>query len=413
MVSPREPGTERARPADTTPATPRRLDRRGLIGIAGLGAVAATAAASGGVQYALDRSAGGGGVGGTPPRMTVLRNERRALAPGSWFYTDIGPEHPALILAGPEGAPQWLQTGEGSYCDFRLQTYRGEPVLAFWETPDTEPEPYGPGRCVVLGLDRREVASFGEIDGAYPDEHELLLTPQGTALTTSYVRTTADLTSIGGASRAVVVDSMAQEVDLRTGRLLHRWSALDHVDLTESFAGFPGNPADPYDFFHINAIEPCPDGTWLVSARYTWAVYRIDPDSGRVLWRLGGKRSDFTMPWAARFAYQHDIRREPSGRLRMFDNGTEGIAYVQQDSRILWLDLDERRRTATVARELRHPDRISGHAMGNAQVMDNGNVVVGWGTANRISEFTAGGELVFDAALPGTTYRAYKAVLPA
>jgi hypothetical protein len=48
--------------------------------------------------------------------------------------------------------------------------------------------------------------------------------------------------------------------------------------------------------------------------------------------------------------------------------------------------------------------------MGNAQLLPNGNLVVGWGTAKRISEFGADNTLVFDAELPNMTYRCFRAV---
>jgi hypothetical protein len=48
--------------------------------------------------------------------------------------------------------------------------------------------------------------------------------------------------------------------------------------------------------------------------------------------------------------------------------------------------------------------------MGNAQVLPNGNVVVGWGALPHLTEFHRGGGVRFDARLPrgGMTYRAYR-----
>ena len=48
--------------------------------------------------------------------------------------------------------------------------------------------------------------------------------------------------------------------------------------------------------------------------------------------------------------------------------------------------------------------------MGNAQRLDNGNLFVGWGTAQRISEFSDDGTLLFDATLPDVSYRAFRQV---
>jgi hypothetical protein len=46
---------------------------------------------------------------------------------------------------------------------------------------------------------------------------------------------------------------------------------------------------------HINSIELDADGNFFISARNTWGIYKIDRGSGEVIWRLGGKRSDFAI----------------------------------------------------------------------------------------------------------------------
>ena len=48
--------------------------------------------------------------------------------------------------------------------------------------------------------------------------------------------------------------------------------------------------------------------------------------------------------------------------------------------------------------------------MGSVQQLPNGNVVVGWGTANNFSEYTPSGHLVFNGGFPPATnsYRAYR-----
>ena len=94
----------------------------------------------------------------------------------------------------------------------------------------------------------------------------------------------------------------------------------------------------------------------------------------------------------------------------MFDNGTDGTVAVTPQSQILWFRLDELAATATLVRRFTHPQKVSAEAMGNAQRLDNGNVMVGWGTAKRITEFDPDGTVVFDATLPDVTYRAYKSV---
>ena len=97
---------------------------------------------------------------------------------------------------------------------------------------------------------------------------------------------------------------MFQEIDVATGKMLFTWHSLGHIRLAESEAALPPNSGKgstaPYDYFHINSVEKLPNGDYLISARNTWGVYEISGKTGKVVWRLGGKKSDFEMGRGAR-----------------------------------------------------------------------------------------------------------------
>ena len=58
----------------------------------------------------------------------------------------------------------------------------------------------------------------------------------------------------------------------------------------------PVNPANTWDYFHVNAITIDPtDNNLVISSRNTSACYKVDRKTGRVIWKLGGKHSDFRM----------------------------------------------------------------------------------------------------------------------
>jgi hypothetical protein len=159
-----------------------------------------------------------------------------------------------------------------------------------------------------------------------------------------------------------------------------------------------------WDFFHINSVDLDTDGNLLVSSRSTHTVYKIDR-SGDILWRLGGKGSDFSMGPGSTFAWQHDARRQPDGTLTVFDNGA--TPAVESLSRGLVLDVDEQAMTATLLRQYTHPKILAG-SQGSIQPLPNGNVFVGWGEVPHVSEFHRSGRLLFDAIL-GTDYQSYRA----
>jgi hypothetical protein len=147
----------------------------------------------------------------------------------------------------------------------------------------------------------------------------------------------------------------------------------------------------------------------LIDARNTWAAYDVDARSGQVRWRLGGKRSSFTLGAGARTAYQHDARRQADGTITFFDNGATPAVHPQ--SRGLELRLDQAAGTASVVREAVHPGKaLVAGSQGNLQALANGNWMVGWGEAPYVSEFSPSGALLFDAHLPSTyeSYRAYR-----
>src|SRR5207302_2224764 len=105
---------------------------------------------------------------------------------------------------------------------------------------------------------------------------------------------------------------------------------------------------------HPNSIDVLPDGNLLVSARHTWAMYKLDRRSGRVIWRLGGKRSNFALGAGARFAFQHDARQLANGSISVFDDGADYSQSVESQSRAIVLRVDSSRRTVDLAQSLEH-----------------------------------------------------------
>ena len=116
-----------------------------------------------------------------------------------------------------------------------------------------------------------------------------------------------NLSNYGGAYNGALIDSAVQEYNLKTGKLLRSWDALDHIPLGDSYASVPTN-GFPWDAYHVNAIDLTGNGTFLVSMRNTWAAYLVNIDTGKIEWTLGGKRSSFKFGPGAAFQWQHDVK---------------------------------------------------------------------------------------------------------
>ena len=63
-----------------------------------------------------------------------------------------------------------------------------------------------------------------------------------------------NLSKYGGAYNGALIDSAVQEYDLKTGKLLRNWDALDHIPLSDSHASLPTN-GFPWDAYHVNSID--------------------------------------------------------------------------------------------------------------------------------------------------------------
>ncbi|HZO34749.1 MAG TPA: arylsulfotransferase family protein [Gaiellaceae bacterium] len=332
---------------------------------------------------------------------------------GYIFIAEKGPKRTGgPLIVDNKGRVVWydqlappLQT-----TDFRVQRYRGKPVLTWW-AGTVDKAGVGKGSYVVYSTSYKQIARVRP-KGGYPgDLHEFQLTPRGTAFITAYHEVPADLSSVGGPRQSYAYDCIVEEVDVATGRLVFEWHSIEHVPFSESVQANrePAKHATkkrPFDYFHVNSISDGPGGTILVSARNTSTIYLLARD-GHIVWRLGGKHSDFGPAAAVKLAFQHNARLHPGGLLSVFDNG--GIPRVERFSRPVVLHLDLATHRARIVKTFAPPKKIASPYEGNLQLLSNGGAVVGWGGVPVVSEFGPDGGLRFQLKLPyGDTYRAYR-----
>ena len=146
-------------------------------------------------------------------------------------------------------------------------------------------------------------------NGLYADLHDFQITSRNTGLLTAFDPVHCDLQSIGAPRDGAITDAVFQELDLKTGLVRREWHALNHVAIADSYpkaSAGDARTAFPFDFFHINTLDPLPDGSMLISSRNTWTIYKLDQRTGRVLTRIGGKQSTVKMGPGTATAWQHD-----------------------------------------------------------------------------------------------------------
>jgi hypothetical protein len=344
-----------------------------------------------------------------PPELAITKADRDPGAGDLLMTSGPGTGQYGALIFTPQGKLVWfgrVPNGEVAE-DLRVQRYQGQDDLTWWQGKVLSMG-FGQGEDVVADHSYRIVATVRAGNGEMADLHDFQIEPHRVAYITVFNLMRCDLSAVGGKRDGALVDGAAQEIDMATGLVRWEWHSIDHVDVRESHQPQPVN-ANPWDWFHINSLDPESDGKLLVSARSTWAVYELDGSSGQVKWQLGGRSSSFAMGSGTQTAWQHDARMQPDGTVTIFDNGSNPRVHFQ--SRAVRVRLDYQRHTASLVRSYVHPGSpVLADSQGNAQTLADGALVIGWGSVPALSEVSPGGSLVLDAHLPPGTasYRAFR-----
>ena len=197
---------------------------------------------------------------------------------------------------------------------------------------------------------------------------------------------------------------------MKTGLVRWEWHSLDHVGAAESEVEAPSD-ATPWDWFHLNSIDPEPDGDILISARSTWAGYQL----------AGRQRQDPLAPrrqprapsrWgrARRRPGSTTARMLPDGEVTFFDDGSNPPIHSQ--SRAM-RDRARPRDPHSAPRRRLHAPRPAAarrRARATCRRCPTATRVVGYGGVPEISEYATDGSLLFDAHLPYDMvfYRAFR-----
>ena len=239
--------------------------------------------------------------------------------------------------------------------------------------------------------------------GLQPRLHDLIGQPDGSYWIMCDETRTMDLTAEGGVAEARVTGTVVQHVGA-DGALLFEWSPFDHFAITD--LELAERTGASVNWTHGNSIDLAPDGTLLMSSRSLGEITKINTQTGAVIWRLGGRRNEFTFlnGSAPAFAHQHSVRSCAAGELAILDNlGTPG------ESRAERYVIDEASRTARLVQSYASVPGVVTQIGGSVQPLPGGRTLVSFGTEGRVEEYDADGRMTWHIeGDPGYVFRAQR-----
>ncbi|KAI9367174.1 ASST-domain-containing protein [Aspergillus egyptiacus] len=344
------------------------------------------------------------------PVFTFERRIAQKLQPGYIFLGPYEADNSGPYIYDNDGNLVWSgwgNSGPGNAHGMHVCQYKGKDHLCFFQ--GIQQNGYCRGHGVIMDNHYHIVKTVVPGGGmAASDMHEFRPINDGkTALMTVYQQRQFDMSlwNVKG-GMGWLMESIFQEVDVETSKVLFEWRSLDHVDPSVSYT-YPGHtdtsgtglePRSPWDYFHINSIDKNADGDYLISSRHTSAIYKISGKDGSVLWRLHGANPSFKNINFS-FSQQHDARwlseNSTHTLLSLYNNGFNGFNRTHDYSSGMIVLIDHMDKTATMLQEYApsNHDMISS-SQGNMQVLPNGNVFMGWGNNAYVSEHDEEGNLL-------------------
>jgi EmrB/QacA subfamily drug resistance transporter len=409
-------------PAGVVLPAPRRLAIAVIVVVAGFLALDAAFAGSHGAPVGAYTTRGAYSFVTAPSLHPPILHRGSAsatgqLAPGYIFTTNFyNLNYPPLVgQSGPlilddKLQPVWFQPVPEKLVasNLSLQTYEGKPALAWWQGVVTSTGATESGEDVVVNQHYQTVARIRGSYGWKLTLHAIVISGEDVWVTANK-NLAKNLSSYGGAYNGAMIDSAVQEYNLKTGKLLFNWDALDHIPLGDSRATVPTN-GFPWDAYHVNAIDLTGSGSFLVSMRNTWAAYMVNIATGKIEWTLGGKHSSFKFGRGAEFQWQHDVALGVGGHagptITVFDDhccqltgGGTSVAPTGP-SRGLVLELSQSTHVATLEAQYGDREGFKSEYMGDTQPLADGNTFVGWGSAPYFTEYSPAGKPLLEAEFP-------------
>lgn len=225
-----------------------------------------------------------------------------------------------------------------------------------------EPTSYGSEILEVnLWGDTINYLKKGSGDMNYSFHHEIIKNEKGNYVTLFVDKKIKDLRQKGGLERDTITGDGIVVLNNK-GKILWKWSVFDAMDplLDDNII------MDKKDWMHANSVNYDLDGNFLISFYNNGQIWKIDSNTGKVLWKLG-KEGTIKIPSDCQFSQAHAVHKTDENVLMFFNNGID-----KKNSEVYGLKIDEKTNSSNLVLHIRLPKDIYNDRMGSVyQVNDS------------------------------------------
>lgn len=325
-------------------------------------------------------------VPGDFPEFIVTLNNNPS--PGKIFTSNTSGNGYYVMIFENDGTPYYYKKVNHYSTDFKVQP---NGMLSRYSPDD--------GGFITIDNNFETTAVYKVQNGHGTDEHDFLITPEGTFLMIGITSEYRDMSVIvpGGNINANIIGNVIQELDVEQN-LLFEWNASNYFDITDAIG--TSLTSSRIDWIHMNSIALDYDGNILISSRHLSECTKIDRQTGEIIWRLGGNNNEFTfLNENLEFSFQHafyPVEGKP-GNYTIYDNGNNRGEFSRVVEYKITINGDTK--TAEKVWEFRSDPDFYTHRAGNAQRLPNGNTLINLEQPQypKAIEVTPGGEILYEA----------------
>lgn len=213
--------------------------------------------------------------------------------------------------------------------------------------------------------------------------HDIRRLPDGNIVFVNYVPEQFDLTAQGGSTDETVFGDGLTIMD-ENGNFKWEWDCFSEINPQED----PDIMGDVFgiqlrgDWVHANCVNFDKDGYFYMSFNWLNEVWKIDPKSGKVIYRLGGKGGNISIPQEGYTHGLHSLKLLDNNKILLFENG-----IYSHISRALIFTVNETNKTATLDLNVALPSEYSSPYMSSVELI-NGELLMFGSTFGQAVIFT-------------------------